>query len=252
MTANTTSRAIHRGINGVARRKRAPAHILLPGIAALTLVFTGGCSSSEQQAENAPAAKLTAEEIAKLPRVNGVPLGHLKPRSTKKKRSAIKPAPEFARRPHVRWVLDGEQLTKLDPPEPLDHFRLDFDETRRLTFNDLPYAFMTEKSREVVIRRGDVIQGSFQDPRISPDEDIVLVFTCKNVDCPRRREVLTASRFPYDPASGQSPVCPFCDSKDKQGEATGSSRFKTSQSHGLEQEIQRQFYRNRAKQDAAR
>lgn len=255
MTANTTSRGIYRVKNGATQRKRAPAHILLPGIAALALVFTGGCSSSEQQAENAQAAqaaKLTAEEIARLPRVNGVPLGHLKPRSAKKKRSAIKPAPEFARRPHVRWVLDGEQLTKLDPPEPLDNFRLDFDETRRLTFNDLPYAFMTEKSREVVIRRGDVIEGSFQDSRISPDEDIVLVFTCKNVDCPRRREVLTASRFPYNPASGQPPVCPFCDSKDKQGEATGSSRFKTSQARGLEQEIQRQFYRNRAKQDAAR
>ena len=149
-------------------------------------------------------------------------------------------------------MLDGEQLTKLDPPEPLDNFRLDFDETRRLTFNDLPYAFMTEKSREVVIRRGDVIEGSFQDPRINTNEDIVLVFTCKNVDCPRRREVLTASRFPYNPASGQPPVCPFCDSKDKQGEATRSSRFKTSQARGLEQEIQRQFYRNRAKQDAAR
>ena len=219
---------------------------------ALALVFTGSCSSSDQQTENTLPEELSADEIDRLPRLNGVPLGHLKPRSTKKKRSAIKPAPEFARRPHVRWVLDGEQLTKLDPPEPLDNFRLDFDETRRLTFNDLPYAFMTEKSREVVIRRGDVIQGSFQDPRINANEDIVLVFTCKNVDCPRRREVLTASRFPYNPASGQPPVCPFCDSKDKQGEATRSSRFKTSQARGLEQEIQRQFYRNRAKQDAAR
>ena len=256
MTANTTSRGIYRGINGATQRKPGPAQILLHVIAALALVFTGGCSSSDGQAENAqaaPAAKLTAEEIARLPRVNGVPLGHLKPRSTKKQRdNKSKLAEEFARRPHVRWVLDGEQLTKLDPPEPLDNFRLDFDETRRLTFNDLPYAFMTEKSREVVIRRGDVIEGSFQDSRISPDEDIVLVFTCKNVDCPRRREVLTASRFPYNPASGQPPVCPFCDSKDKQGEATRSSRFKTSQARGLEQEIQRQFYRNRAKQDAAR
>ena len=256
MTANTTSRAIHRGINGKARRKRAPAHILLPGIAALALVFTGGCSSSEQQGENAQAAqaeRLTAEEIAKLPRVNGVPLGHLKPRSTKKKRdNKSELAKEFARRPHVRWVLDGEQLTELDPPEPLDTFRIDFDETRRLTFNDLPYAFMTEKSREVVIRRGDVIQGSFQDPRISPDEDILLVFSCKNVDCPRRREVAGPARFPYNPGGGQSPVCPFCKSKDKQGKATGSSRFKTSQDHGLEQEIQRQFYRNRAKRAADR
>ncbi len=252
MTANTTSRGIYRIKNGATQRKPGPAQILLHGITALALVFTGSCSSSDQQTENTLPEELSADEIDRLPRLNGVPLGHLKPRSTKKKRSAIKPAPEFARRPHVRWVLDGEQLTKLDPPEPLDNFRLDFDETRRLTFNDLPYAFMTEKSREVVIRRGDVIQGSFQDPRINANEDIVLVFTCKNVDCPRRREVLTASRFPYNPASGQPPVCPFCDSKDKQGEATRSSRFKTSQARGLEQEIQRQFYRNRAKQDAAR
>ncbi|MEC7501104.1 MAG: hypothetical protein VX970_05190 [Planctomycetota bacterium] len=256
MTANTTSRAIHRGKSGKSQRKRVPVHILLPGIAAFALLYTVGCSSSEQQAENTQAGlaeKLTAEEIAKLPRVNGIPLGHLKPR-TGKKQSDNKGelAEEFARRPHVRWVLEGEQLTELDPPEPLDTFRIDFDETRRLTFNDLPYAFMTENSREVVIRRGDVIQGSFQDPRISPDEDIVLVFSCKNVDCPRRREVAGPARFPYNPAGGQSPVCPFCKSKDKQGKATGSSRFKTSQAHGLEQEIQRQFYRNRAKRDADR
>ncbi len=255
MTGNTTaknSRGSYRVTNGAPQRKLFTAHVLLLRITAIALVLTCGCSSSDEQAEKKPPEQLTAEEIGKLPRVNGIPLGHLKPRSTKKKRDKIKLAPEFAKRPHVRWVLDGERLTELDPPEPVDTFRLDFDETRRLTFNDLPYAFMTEKSREVVIRRGDVIQGSFQDPRISPDEDILLVFSCKNVDCPRRREVLTASRFPYNPATGQPPVCPFCKSKDKQGEATGSSRFKTSQARGLEQEIQRQFYRNRAKQEATR
>ena len=53
----------------------------------------------------------------------------------------------IAKRPHVRWVLDGEELTELDPPELLDSFRLDFDETRRLSFDDLPYAFMTENSQ---------------------------------------------------------------------------------------------------------
>ena len=256
MTANTTSRAIYRGENGKSQLKRVRVHILLPGILAFALLFTVGCSSSEQQAENAQAGlaeKLTAEEIARLPRVNGIPLGHLKPRTGKKQTdNKSELAEEFARRPHVRWVLEGEQLTELDPPEPLDTFRIDFDETRRLTFNDLPYAFMTENSREVVIRRGDVIQGSFQDPRISPDEDIVLVFSCKNVDCPRRREVAGPARFPYNPAGEQSPVCPFCKSKDKQGDATGSNRFKTSQAHGLEQEIQRQFYRNRAKRAADR
>ena len=138
MTANTTSRGIYRIKNGATQRKPGPAQILLHGITALALVFTGSCSSSDQQTENTLPEELSADEIDRLPRLNGVPLGHLKPRSTKKKRSAIKPAPEFARRPHVRWALDGEQLTKLDPPEPLDNFRLDFDETRRLTFNDLP------------------------------------------------------------------------------------------------------------------
>lgn len=252
MIANPDDGVIAGAIPGAVRTERGVAALLVQSVLTLVFLTSMGCSSSDQEGGNGAPETLTAEEIARLPRVKGIPLGHLKPANSTRKQNASQSLPEFARRPHVRWVLDGEQLTELDPPEPLDNFRLDFDETRRLTFNDLPYAFMTEKSREVVIRRGDVLLGSFQDPRISADENCVLVFTCKNVDCPRRREVLTASRFPFDPSSGEPPVCPFCGSKDDQGNSTLSSRYKTSQARGLEQEIQRQFYRNRAKRDADR
>jgi hypothetical protein len=246
--------------------------------------FSWGCSSSEQ--EQPLRRQLTPEEVASLPRVDGVPLAHLKPRTNEGqpqqqpgRPSAARPRPQsgrperatgaatgaatagvesrsieepshLAQRPHVRWVLDGEELTELDPPELLDSFRLDFDETRRLTFDDLPYAFMTENSRQVVIRRGDVVEGSFEEPRISPDERIVTIFFCMNQDCPRGREVQKAAKFPYNPASGQPPECPYCQSKNKQGEPTRAHRFKTTQAVRMEGLIRRQVYRDRAKKKA--
>jgi hypothetical protein len=258
----------------------------------LAIAILGGCSSSEQ--EQAGPEPLTPQEVASLPRVDGVPLGHIKPvprdkrttqgaaiRSTSKqtRENTSQAAPReqppaspkstrvtasrprastnaptssdfsraIAKRPHVRWVLDGEELTELDPPELLDSFRLDFDETRRLSFDDLPYAFMTENSQEAVIRRGDVIEGHFEDLRISPEEKIVMIFYCTNPNCPRREEVYKSAKFPFNPSSGQLPECPYCGSEDAEGERTGSYRFKTMQAVRMEELIRRQFYRDRAR-----
>ena len=263
----------------------------------LSLVFillTWGCSSSENEIER-PAPLLSQQELKSLPRVDGVPLGHIKPLPRDKRATqgaASRPTPKqtrentsqaapreqppaspkstrvtasrpraptnaptgsdfsraIAKRPHVRWVLDGEELTELDPPELLDSFRLDFDETRRLTFDDLPYAFMTENSREAVIRRGDVIEGHFEDSRISPDEQIVTIFYCTNPNCPRREEVYKSAKFPFNPSSGQLPECPYCSSEDEQGNRTGSYRFKTMQAVRMEELIRRQVYRDRAQE----
>ena len=262
------------------------------GMLILAITILGGCSSSEQ--EQAGPEPLTPQEVASLPQVDGVPLGHIKPvprdkritqgaasRSTSKqtrentsqiatKRQTTAPGKStrgtatrprastnnsprndsssaIAKRPHVRWILDGEELTELDPPELLDSFRLDFDETRRLTFDDLPYTFMTENSREAVIRRGDVPEGHFEDPRISPDEQIVTIFFCLNPDCPRRMEVQKSAKFPHDPSRGERPVCPYCDSQDQQGKQTGAYRFKTMQAVRMEDLIRRQVYRDRAR-----
>ena len=208
------------------------------------VVFFSGCSSEQEQIDS---EQLTADEVASLPRLDGVPLGHLKPLpSGNNPWPAGHTPPAYLKyRPHVRWVLDGDQLTELDPPELLDSFRLDFDETRRLSFNDLPYVFMTEKGRDVVIRRGDVIEGHFTDDRISPDENIVFVFACNSPECPQARKTQSSARFPHDPASEQPPTCPFCGSKNSEGETTPTQRFKTSQYRGLEQQIYRQFYRDR-------
>lgn len=242
------------------------------GVLILAIAILGGCSSSEQ--EQTEPEPLTPQEVASLPRIDGVPLGHIKPlprdkkttqgaasRSTSKQtrqntsEAALKEQPPaspkstrvtasrprastnaptrsdfsraIAKRPHVRWVLDGEELTELDPPELLDSFRLDFDETRRLSFDDLPYAFMTENSQEAVIHRGDVIEGHFEDSRISPEEKIVMIFYCTNPNCPRREEVYKSAKFPFNPSSGQPPECPYCGSEDAQGKRTGSYRFKT-------------------------
>ena len=260
------------------------------GALILAIVILGGCSSSEQ--EQTGPEPLTPQEVASLPRVGGVPLGHVKPlprdkrttqgaanRSTSKqtRENTSQAAPReqpaaspkstrvtasrprastgaptdsdfsraIAQRPHVRWVLDGEELTELDPPELLDSFRLDFDETRRLSFDDLPYVFMTENSREAVVRRGDVIEGHFEDSRISPDEQIVTIFYCTNPDCPRREEVYKSAKFPFNPSSGQLPKCPYCGSEDAQGSQTGSYRFKKIQAVRMEELIRRQFYRDR-------
>ena len=262
------------------------------GMLILAIAILGGCSSSEQ--EQAGPEPLTPQEVASLPRVDGVPLGHIKPvprdkrttqgaaiRSTSKqtRENTSQAAPReqppaspkstrvtasrprastnaptgsdfsraIAKRPHVRWVLDGEELTELDPPELLDSFRLDFDETRRLTFDDLPYAFMTENSREAVVRRGDVPEGHFEDSRIGPEEKIVTIFYCTNPNCPRREEVYKSAKFPFDPSSGQLPECPYCGSEDEQGNRTGSYRFKTMQAVRMEELIRRQFYRDRAR-----
>ena len=213
---------------------------------AVLLATLVGCSSSEQEQATLPR-QLTAEEIASLPRVDGIPLGHLKPLPEGKTPwpAGHTPPAYLKHRPHVQWILDGDQLTELDPPELLDSFRLDFDETRRLSFDDLPYAFMTEKGREVVVRRGDVIEGNFIDERISPDEKILSLFVCNNPECPQGKKTRTGARFPYDPASEQPPTCPFCNSKNTAGETTRTQRFKTSQYRGLEKQIYRQFYRER-------
>jgi len=211
---------------------------------AVLLVTLIGCSSSEQ---SALPEKLTADEIASLPRLDGQALGHLKPLPPGKTPwpAGHTPPAYLKHRPHVQWVLDGDKLTELNPPELLDSFRLDFDETRRLSFDDLPYAFMTEKGREVVVRRGDVIEGHFMDERIRPDEKMVPIFSCNNAECPQGKKTRSTARFPYDPASEKSPTCPFCNSKNSAGESTRTQRFKTSQYRGLEKQIYRQFYRDR-------
>lgn len=260
------------------------------GVLILAIAILGGCSSSEQ--EQTKPEPLTPQEVASLPRIDGVPLGHIKPlprdkrttqgaasrstsKQTRQNTSEVAPKEQppaspkstrvtasrprastnaptgsdfsraIAKRPHVRWVLDGEELTELDPPELLDSFRLDFDETRRLSFDDLPYAFMTENSQEAVIRRGDVIEGHFEDSRISPEEKIVMIFYCTNPNCPRREEVYKSAKFPFNPSSGQPPECPYCGSEDAQGKRTGSYRFKTIQAVRMEELIRRQFYRDR-------
>ena len=211
----------------------------------LAALFTG-CSSSEQEQTSLPQ-ELTADEISSLPRLNGIPLGHLKPLPPGKNPwpAGHTPPGYLKHRPHVQWILDGEKLTELDPPVLLDSFRLDFDETHRLSFDDLPYAFMTEKGREVVVRRGDVIEGHFMDERISTDEKMVPIFSCNNPQCPQGKKTQSTARFPHDPASGKPPTCPFCQSKNADGEITRTQRFKTSQNRGLEKQIYRQFYRDR-------
>ena len=221
------------------------AHSSLFGIAAWGLALVGGCSSSED--ETPLPVQLSPAEVKNLPQLDGQPLGHLKPLPPGKTPwpAGHTPPAYLKLRPHVRWILDGDQLTELDPPELLDSFRLDFDETHRLSFDDLPYAFMTEKGREVVVRRGDVIEGHFMDERISPDEKIVPVFSCNNPECPQGKKTRSTARFPYDPASEKSPTCPFCNSKNAAGESTRAQRFKTSQYRGLEKQIYRQFYRDR-------
>lgn len=232
-------------------RKFLTVHSSLFGIAALFgiaiggLALVGGCSSSED--EPPLPVKLSPREVRKLPQLDGQPLGHLKPLPQGKTPwpAGHTPPAYLKERPHVRWVLDGDKLTELDPPELLDSFRLDFDATRRLSFEDLPYVFMTEKSREVVIRRGDVLEGHFTDERISPDEKIVFVFACNNPGCPQAKKTQTAARFPHDPSSDQPPTCPFCGSKNSAGETIPTQRFKTSQYRGLEEQIYRQFYRDR-------
>ena len=210
----------------------------------VAVVFFAGCSSEQEQIDS---EQLTADEIASLPRLDGIPLGHLKPLPPGENPwpAGHTPPAYLKHRPHVQWILDGDQLTELDPPELLDSFRLDFDETRRLSFDDLPYVFMTEKGREVVVRRGDVIEGHFMDERIRPDEKIVPVFSCNNPECPQGKKTRSTARFPYDPASEKSPTCPFCNSKNSAGESTRTQRFKTSQYRGLEKQIYRQFYRDR-------
>ena len=144
----------------------------------------------------------------------------------------------------VHWFIDGDDVVRIDPPAAPESFRIDFDHTKKITFDKMPYAFMTENTRQIVVRRGDVAN-TFSEPRINDSERIMTVFICGNRDCPRIEEVQKYAKFPWDTNTDGTPVCPFCDSVNSAGEESPTYRFWMPQQQNMRDAMKRQMYQDR-------
>ena len=206
----------------------------------LTVLF--GCTSSEDDLQQEDSQELVAEPT----HIGGVPLELLKPKAAGQENSkpSADVAPWIAKRPHVHWLIDGDEVTRIDPPVEPEAFRIDFDHTKEITFGIMPYAFMTEKSRQIVVRRGDVAE-AFTEPRISETERLTAIYYCDNRKCPRIEEVQSLATFPWDASMGGSPVCPYCGSLDADGNKTASYRFWMPQQLNMRDAMKRQIYNSR-------
>jgi hypothetical protein len=160
-------------------------------LAASVLFF--GCSGGES---DAPPPKSNTH--IRTPK--GQPIAHLKPSG------------DYVEATHdpVVWVVDGGKVERIDDQMILIHaYRLDFDETQELTEANLPYALMTEKTKQIVVHRGkppDVLTH----PDINDGERCLPIYQCHDSQtCPRVKELNHLALFPYD-GSEDHPQCPHC------------------------------------------
>ena len=218
---------------------RGSTGVRLALLLVLAAIFAG-CTL--ESSDEAPPQKRVRVEVPN----RGVPLELLKPQTTEQEavETPSQVEPWVAKRPHVHWFIDGEQVKPIDPPVEPEAFRIDFDETQPITFEIMPFAFMTEISRQIVVRRGDVAE-AFTDPRISESERLLPIFYCDNRSCPRIEEVQRLARFPWDVKTGDSPECPFCNSVDADGKKTTSYRFWMPQQLNMQDAMKRQIYDKR-------
>jgi len=157
-------------------------------------VVLAGCS------EAVPAPAHNRDYVT----VDGRFVGHLKP----EKGPPIGPDGERikAHDPVVWIVVDGE-VSQPEYERDVNSYRIDFDERQPLTEANLPFALMTEQTRQVVVHRGRP-PADFSHPQINDGEPCAPVYRCANFDCPRVEEIDNFALFPEP--EGAEPVCPFC------------------------------------------
>jgi len=158
------------------------------------LIFVFGCTPEEEQV--APPPPVTNRNVVTP---SGHAIGHLKPDPN---------LPEATHDPVV-YVVDAGRVERRTDRVLVHAFRLDFDETKGLTEADLPYALMTENSREIVIHR-DVPPDVLTHADINDGERCLPVYQCEDFEnCPRCKEHNHYALFPHD-GSEETPECPFC------------------------------------------
>ena len=140
-------------------------------VAALAIA---GCSS---ESDKKPPPDANTNRNVLTP--SGTPVGHLKPRRMSK-----------ARHDPVVWVVAGNAVERRSDEVLIHAFRLDFDETQPITEADLPYALMTDNSKEIVVHRGKPPK-DFSHPDINGGEPCSPIYQCGNLDeCPRVKELM--------------------------------------------------------------
>lgn len=214
-----------------------------PAFVIAVLAALTGCSPAKDVTQNQDTSQRT---VAQAPQIGGVPLELLKPKG--ERQGERKPTADAvtweAKRPHVYWLIDGKEVRRVDPPVEPAAFRIDFDENKPLTLDMMPYAFMTEKSRQIVVRRGDVGE-PFREPRINDGERITFIYYCENRNCPRIHEVQDLAMFPWDTNSQGPPVCPFCGSIGPDGLQKECHRYWMPQQLNMADAMRRQLYQDR-------
>jgi hypothetical protein len=108
----------------------------------------------------------------------------------------------------VKWVVEGNKVTRPEYEIDVVSFRLDFDETQPLTEALLPFALMTENTRQIVVHRGPP-PPDFKHAQINNSERCLNVFGCVNPQCPRVQQINNMGLFPVA-ADAAQPKCPFC------------------------------------------
>lgn len=172
---------------------------MLLGGAAMSLTIALLCASGCKPKTTPPP-----KDNRNVVNANGEFIGHLKP----DQRAIDAIGPDEPMYDPVIWVVDGDKVSQPKRKLSVHLYRLDFDEMQPLTEAVMPFALMTEKTRQVVIHRGpppDV----FSDPKVASGERCLPIYQCENLDCPRVKEIQNAALFPHDPKAGE-PTCPFC------------------------------------------
>lgn len=207
-----------------------------------------GCGSTKETAQQTETSQ---QPVAQAPQIGGVPLELLKPQAARQgdRKPSADASPWVAKRPHVHWLIDGDEVRRIDPAVEPAAFRIDFDQTKPLTLDVMPYAFMTENSHQVVVRRGDVGE-PFVEPRVSGTERLLPIFYCENRSCPRINEVQDLAMFPWDTSRQGPPVCPFCQSVGTDGKKQECQRYWMPQQLNMTDAMQRQLYQDRRRSKA--
>ena len=182
-------------------------------------------------------------------------VGHLKPTPIEKPPGIVKTPDsrvestetEIVEKIHfpVRWVVEGDQVTRVDDEIPVRKFRLDFDETQPITYDVLPTCLMTADTHEIVIHRGGV-QSEFFHREINDGERCLPVYECWNPKCPWLKQSRILTLFPYDSErDGSKPMCPHCQAGEH------ARAYKTRQHRGMERLMMREIYRKRRAAETA-
>ncbi len=184
--------------------------MLLAGV--IFALLLGGCGSE-------PVAPPSHNRHFVTP--EGHFVGHLKPELYEGPPTGIDGKPIAADDPVV-WIVEGDAVSQPEYEFDVSTYRLDFDESQPLTEDVLPFALMTNETRQVVIHCGPPAL-PFTHSEINDGEAAHGIGQCVNRECSRVKEIDNAALFPL-PKDEASPKCPFCGDENIQPYVTPQHR----------------------------